>query len=368
MVLSALKKYSDCPEVQQEGIWCLANMFSRDILYSTPRMHARMSQLMRRHTSRGRSLDLELLAQVILSIVGAMRTQHTARMRCVGTWTLLKLFTCTIGTAFKHRLSRDAVSLFVYKGGLSCLLDVMAAWPNDLVLQRYGCCLLHVTAKQVDMHRIARTEQVQGLLSRMVCCCQASTKNFPRDKAVMHHGNCVVRCLSVHKETLPCPDLEWKMSLLPGANVDAQDEEELAWFEAVVVDTRWVTPDGVDESKACAAAGAAPSVTTSEFSVKVHFLGWEEKWDQWINVTLHPDRIQRRNFMIACWRPLLRQVGLWQWCKGEPGREAVKPEGHTTLFYIVSIFNMTRKCLPSATLNKSDWLSLELKHIIGIGP
>ena len=265
-----------------------------------------------RHSSRGKSLGMALLQELIETIVGALRTQHTARMRCVGTWTLLKLFTCTIGTAFKHQLSRDAVLLFVQKGGLACLLDVMAAWPKDLVLQRNGCCLLHVTAKQIDMHRIARTSELERLLVRVVCRCQESTNTFPRDKAVLHHGNCVVRCLSAFKGSLRCPDWAWKTSLRAGAHVDAQDEEELAWFEAVVVETQWVTPGGVDESKDCL-AGTAASSANSVFMVKVHFLGWEEKWDQWINVTEHPDRIQRRNFMIASWRPLLRQVSVGEW-------------------------------------------------------
>merc|ERR1719201_1891499 len=168
-------------------------MFSRDILYpAQPRgsghHHTRVNATpldhharLKRHLLLPRSLDRELLREVITAIVRALRTQHTmARMRCVGTWTLLKLFTCTIGTAFKHQLSRDAVSLFVHTGGLSCLLDVMAAWPTDRVLHRYGCCLLHVTAKQIDVHHIARTAQLQLLLSRVTTRCQASTKMFPR--------------------------------------------------------------------------------------------------------------------------------------------------------------------------------------------
>ena len=36
--------------------------------------------------------------------------------------------------------------------------------------------------------------------------------------------------------------------------------------------------------------------------IKVHFLGWHSKWNQWIDLRKHPQRIQPRNSMVVAWR------------------------------------------------------------------
>jgi hypothetical protein len=40
--------------------------------------------------------------------------------------------------------------------------------------------------------------------------------------------------------------------------------------------------------------------------IKVHFLGWHMKWNQWIDLRQHPQRIQPRNSMVVAWRKYLR--------------------------------------------------------------
>lgn len=133
-----------------------------------------------------------------------------------------------------------------------------------------------------------------------------------------------------------------------GDIVDAQDSEEFTWWEAEIVSKYGVDDgrvlddddngeDGVKGEHLCDSTLAAKDATPDSAAgaggrsqraeddqkdssrrvtvggggsqntlIKVHFLGWHVKWNQWIDLRKHPQRIQPRNSMVVAWRRYLR--------------------------------------------------------------
>ena len=103
-------------------------------------------------------------------------------------------------------------------------------------------------------------------------------------------------------EDEPLPSKQFIENLKPGMTVDAKDSYG-KWYEAIV---REVVREGSNETK-----------------VLIHFFGWSEKFNEWIEV--RSGRVQPAYSMIEPWREDLLTLGTMVECK----REALSEEGTT---------------------------------------
>ena len=92
----------------------------------------------------------------------------------------------------------------------------------------------------------------------------------------------------------PLPSQEFVDTLKAGMTVDAKDSYG-KWYEAVIKD---VVQDGSNGTK-----------------VFIHFFGWNEKFNEWIEVS--SGRVQPAYSMIEPWREDLLTLGTMVECKRE---------------------------------------------------
>lgn len=261
--------------------------------------------------------------------------------------------------AMMHRnsgLCEQLVQRSIELGVLPKLIRVARCNDLDVVIFQRALCLLDSFSYDAPEVWLRRDfQEVQG-----ICCNVLSNVNLIDDEAIRLHAEALISRSSIQAITPPTlmtPALTqqgsdcWRVQLKPGDLVDAMDIQQSSWYEARVLKVDAIEGGG------------------EVFRVLVHYMGWNPRWDEWIDLRTEAFRILKRNQVVMSWREkVVRTTKL----------DVKLPEGSVakSMGYVVSDWNSRSLILPygrdpcdinAGDLNQFRWNSGEVVEVIRQG-